>query len=78
MMIVFYTTEGCSLCDQALDMMITTPQLSGNNLHAVDIAFDDELLEQYAEKIPVVSVAGITLLWPFTVQEIVNLIEKEL
>ncbi len=56
-----YSTEGCHLCEQALDMLHmlkVSPQV-------IDIAYDDTLFERYGVTIPVVNFSGIELNWPF-------------
>ena len=43
MTVVLYTTLGCHLCDQARDLLLTVnPRV---DIHAVDIAEDDTLIE---------------------------------
>jgi hypothetical protein len=51
-----YVREGCHLCEEAsvlLDEMLGT-----DGWDAVDIASDDDLLVQYAHRIPVLTVDG--------------------
>ena len=51
-----YVREGCHLCEEAsvlLDEMLGT-----DGWDAVDIASDDDLLVQYAHRIPVLTVHG--------------------
>lgn len=63
MKVELLTTAGCHLCDEARKLVETAaPQVE---LVAVDIAEDDDLIEAYGERIPVLRVAGKELGWPF-------------
>jgi glutaredoxin len=62
--VTLYHTQGCHLCEKARDIL--WPLLSqGYQFHEVDIADTDELLEVYGLRIPVISVEGRELGWPF-------------
>ncbi len=76
MKIVMYVTDSCTLCDHALDIMFGIPELTGHLLETVDIATDDSLLERFGESIPVLELADQRLFWPFTEQDIRNLVQK--
>lgn len=65
-----YTTEHCSLCEQALDLLLSLQDLGGLRLETVDIALDDALTDRYGESIPVLSVQGRELVWPFTASQV--------
>ena len=58
MELVLYSTGGCALCEQALELLLSMPELSGLALRVVDVAAEDELLERYGERIPVLGFAG--------------------
>ena len=60
-----YTTEHCSLCEQALDLLLGMPEMAGLALTVVDIVADDELLARYGEKIPVLKANQDELCAPF-------------
>lgn len=63
MSVVFYTTVGCHLCEQARELVaMVAPDLT---LTLVDVAEDDELLARYGERIPVLMKEGRELGWPF-------------
>jgi glutaredoxin-like protein DUF836 len=47
------STDHCSLCDQALDLLLDMPELAGLGLEVIDITSDDKLLLLYGERIPV-------------------------
>lgn len=55
---VLYSTGSCTLCEQALELLLSMPELSGLALRVVDVAAEDELLERYGERIPVLGFAG--------------------
>lgn len=55
---VLYSTGGCTLCEQALELLLSMPELSGLALRVVDVADQDELLQRYGERIPVLGFAG--------------------
>lgn len=68
------TTEGCHLCDRAREMLArAAPDIP---VDAVDIAEDDELIEQWGERIPVLRYRGRTLAWPFSLLDIQALVEN--
>ena len=58
-------TEHCTLCEQALDVLLGHRELAGVRLQTVDVAGDDNLLEAYGEHIPVLRCGDATLFWPF-------------
>lgn len=60
----FYTTAHCSLCEQTLDLLLSTPGLAGFQVQTIDIAEDPELLELYGSKIPVLEHEGNELSAP--------------
>lgn len=62
--ITLYHTQGCHLCEKARDLL--WPLLSrGYQLHEVDIADSDDLIDAYGVRIPVISVDDRELGWPF-------------
>ena len=69
--LVLLSTEHCSLCEQALDLLVSMPELRGLPLHVVDVAEDETLLERYGARLPVLAVAGRELDWPFSREEVV-------
>lgn len=75
MKVLLYLTEACSLCDEALDLLIQTPELTGHILETIDVATDDGLLTQYGESIPILEIADQQLVWPFTSSDISNLFQ---
>jgi hypothetical protein len=63
--LILYSTAHCSLCEQALDLLLSLPDLAGTQLNVVDIADDDELMAQYGERIPVLRLDDRELNAPF-------------
>ena len=63
-LLVLYATSGCHLCEQAADLIrgaVAAP------FHMVEIADDEDLLERYGVRIPVLRRldTGGELNWPF-------------
>lgn len=72
--LILYGTEFCHLCDEAKTILCET----GIEAEHIDIAEDDELLEKYGIRIPVLKRVdnGAELGWPFdavTVSRFLNL-----
>ena len=67
-----YTTVGCHLCEQALDLINPLLIDFSFGLEAVDIADSDELVEKYGIRIPVLRRPDIDkeLGWPFDQQQL--------
>ncbi|MCB1686479.1 MAG: glutaredoxin family protein [Pseudomonadales bacterium] len=53
--LVLYSTDHCTLCDAALDLLLSMPELGGCSVRVVDVAVDDALLQRYGERIPVLA-----------------------
>lgn len=72
MSIIFYSTEGCHLCEQAYALL--TEAGVSEQVDVVDIAFDDNLFSRYGVTIPVVSFydneSVSELGWPFDAAEL--------
>jgi hypothetical protein len=56
--VVFYTRQGCCLCDQALAVVQDARREADFALELVDIDGDDQLVARYGDKVPVVTVDG--------------------
>ncbi len=71
-------TEGCHLCDQAEAILVAGLNPQVHSLDAMDIAYDDLMLEKYGERIPVLlhEVSGSELYWPFNEAELIAFIER--
>lgn len=66
------TTQGCHLCDDAVELLLQVLDADRFSVVLVDIAFDDELMERYAIRIPVVvcPATGTELNWPFGAEQL--------
>ena len=76
--LVLFQTLGCHLCEEALVVMKASRKLDGAALESIDIADDDELLERYGTRIPVLRRldSGAELDWPFTSEEVARFLGK--
>lgn len=72
--LVLLSTDHCHLCEQALDLLTSMPELRGRALAVLDVAGDDALLERYGERVPVLAVGDLELDWPFTRDEVAGLL----
>ena len=72
------TTEGCHLCDQAIPLLVSGLDPSLFEVDLVDIAFDDELMDQYATRIPVLvdPQSQQSLDWPFDANQLAQFIKS--
>ena len=72
------TTEGCHLCDQALPLLVEGVDPAKFEVDLVDIAFEDELMNQYATRIPVLVEPQTKqyLDWPFDAAQLAQFIES--
>jgi glutaredoxin-related protein len=70
--LILYGTEDCHLCDEAGTLL----RQLGLTWQTIDIAEDDELLERYGTRIPVLSKldSDDELDWPFPREKILLLI----
>ena len=76
--LVFYTTVGCHLCEHAalvLQHFAGQPNAPKFDLEEVDISTDENLVELYGIRIPVVKNAANEkeVGWPFGVEDIATL-----
>ena len=72
------TTEGCHLCEQATPLLVAGLDPNLFEVDLVDIAFDDQLMNLYATRIPVLvdSQSGSELDWPFDMQQLREFVEN--
>ena len=74
--VFLYTTSGCHLCKLAEQMLDTLAAEDGCLWQPVEISDDDQLIERYGIRIPVVRKAGKELDepqeigWPFSLKEL--------
>ncbi|WP_299196874.1 glutaredoxin family protein [uncultured Amphritea sp.] len=66
------SSVGCHLCDEAVEVLIAGLDPHQHQLDEVDIAYDDQLMEQYALLIPVLvdEASGAELRWPFGAEDL--------
>ena len=72
--LVLYSTDHCTMCEQALELLFSMPELQGFSLEVIDVGEDQALTELYGERLPVLSTGSAELDWPFdakTVREAV-------
>ncbi len=69
-------TDACSLCEQAMDLLLSMPEVAGHRLVTRDIVGDDALFEEFAEKIPVLRIGGEVSCWPFGAREVASMIDQ--
>lgn len=67
-----YTTLGCHLCDKAKQLSWPVLDHHGFRLEEVEIADDDQLMQRYSLRIPVVARAdnASELDWPYDQQQL--------
>lgn len=65
-------TQGCHLCDDAEQVLISALDLQRVAVELVDIAESDELMDAYAVRIPVLRhvASGHDLGWPFDGEQV--------
>ena len=63
--VILFGTDGCHLCEMALELVREAQNLILLSVEEVDIAHDDALVERYGIRIPVVMRDGRELNWPF-------------
>jgi predicted thioredoxin/glutaredoxin len=66
--LTLYSTEGCHLCEMALELIKQVGL--GEQVEIVDIAFDDELFSRYGVTIPAVKVDESEINWPFDILQL--------
>jgi hypothetical protein len=73
--LLFYTTAGCHLCEQAAEMLNELRATRALEIEAIDIADDSFLFELYGVRIPVVKSeeSGEELGWPFDREQLASL-----
>lgn len=73
--LIFYTSVGCHLCDQAQELLAELPDSLELEVESVDIGSDAALVSLYGIRIPVVKNkdSGAEIGWPFSLEELRNL-----
>jgi hypothetical protein len=70
--LVLLSTDHCSLCERALDLLLSMPELRGWQLQVVDVADDDGLQARFGARLPVLLAGNRELPWPFAAQHVVQ------
>ena len=76
--LVLLATDACTLCDKAFELLASMPELRGTGLDVVDVAENDELLEEFGARLPVLAIRGYAggmtqpLDWPFDSAAVVS------
>lgn len=78
MKLKFYTTLGCHLCEQALELVrilqADNSVLVGQDIEVceIDIADSEELMAEYGIRIPVIQLESVDadIGWPFTLDQL--------
>jgi glutaredoxin len=72
MQVTLYTTLGCHLCEQAETLLLSCKQSSPKlDIVSQEIGDDDDLVEKYGIRIPVVALPdGQELGWPFDLEQL--------
>ena len=78
MKLKFYTTLGCHLCEQALELVrilqADNSVLVGQDIEVceLDIADSEELMAEYGIRIPVIQLESVDadIGWPFTLDQL--------
>ncbi len=76
--LIFYTTAGCHLCDVARQVYQSTLSPDFFSVQEIDIADQDELIERYGERIPVLRRLkdDTELNWPFDQQALMDFLPE--
>jgi len=68
--ISLYSKKNCSLCDQAVADLESLQKQFPHELAIIDIEQDDELADEYGERIPVLKVGPYVLNAPFDLKKL--------
>lgn len=68
-------TASCSRCDEALDWLLSMPELRGCALRTLEVMAEEALYDAYAERVPVLRIHGDELDWPFDAATLKRLLD---
>ncbi len=73
--LIFYTSVGCHLCEQAEVLLAELADSPEIEVESVDIGADAALVSVYGIRIPVVKNkdSGAEIGWPFTLEDLSSL-----
>ncbi len=77
--LLFYTTEGCHLCELAIELIRHTLDANSYQLDTIEISDSDALIDLYGVRIPVLADTDSKeeLGWPFDQQRLLEFIHSE-
>lgn len=77
-MLTLYHTDGCHLCELAEALLAPAADRAGLAWQKQDIAADDQLIERYGIRIPVIrnEVDGAEIGWPFDADGLQEWLER--
>ena len=70
------STSGCHLCDLAVGLLVQVLDPEIFTVDLIDIAYDEQLMERYAERIPVLvcQAQKKELGWPFDQAQLISFV----
>lgn len=76
--VVLMTTLGCHLCEVAEGLIVESLPGLGVGVEAQEIAEDDQLVDKYGVRIPVLvcEISGQELAWPFDAAGLVGFVKQ--
>lgn len=78
MTLTLFTTEGCHLCEDAHEMVLSVAERHPLQLQMQEIGDDDELVARYGIRIPVILFPdGSELNWPFNEAQLEQVITSK-
>jgi hypothetical protein len=74
--LTLYSTSDCHLCEQALALVRSMPELRRYSVIEVDVANDDDAFARYGARIPVLVRANPAreIAWPFNADDVLTLL----
>ena len=73
--LTLYSTDHCTLCDAALELLFSMPELRGAALRVVNVAADAGLMRRYGERLPVLCLGDRELDAPFDRNQVLALLQ---
>ncbi len=76
--LILYTTQGCHLCEIALQLIQRTLARENFRLEEVEISASERLVDDYGIRIPVLAdpESRAELGWPFDAQQLLNYVDQ--
>jgi hypothetical protein len=70
-----YWTPACHLCEEALVILHPIINTYCLIMHQIDITENDELLDRYGLRIPVLALNSLELEWPFDAEQVLTILQ---